>query len=194
MNIQVYNEYGPIISGGRGTIEETSDMNMKGSQDPLVLYYPHDTIPNAPITKPILAGQIATTYQRYTFFKISSVSTVKISNVRITLGVQTATQASNVRLFYKLVSAYTEPINTFDGSMIPAYTGSAFSNGQGVLSILANLGGTSPASTTVFYPTYTFTGDLYSQYLVTQLVVGPGTVGNSAEFRYSISFDEIGSM
>ncbi len=194
MNIQVYNEYGPIISGGRGTIEETSELNMKGSQDPLVLYYPHDTIPNAAMTKPESAGLIATTYQRYTFFKISSASTIKISNIRLNISVNAATQASNVRLFYKLVSTYAQPINTFDGSMIPVYTGSAFSNGSSSLNLAINLGGTSPASSTVYYPTYTFTGDLYSQYLVTQMVVGAGTVGNSAEFLYKLSLDEIASI
>jgi len=193
MNIQVYNEYGPIISGGRGTIEETSELNMKGSQDPLVLYYPHDTIPAAPITKPESAGLIVPTYQRYTFFKISSDSVVKISNIKLIITTNAATQASNVRLFYKLVSAYAQPINTFDGSMIPVYTGSAFCNGTSNLSLVLNFGA-SPSATTVYYPSLTFTGDLYSQYLVTQMVVGAGTVGNSAEFRYSISFDEIGSL
>ena len=191
--LQIYNEAGAVTLGRGSVIAETLDFNMKKSADPAVLYYPHDAASNAPIIRPTLAGELNLSYKVYTFFKLSGTYS-KIKNLKIRLSVGDASEASKGMLFYKLTSTYTAPDDAFDGSMLPGWTGSAWSSGESSLILRPFWSNTSPITATTRQVSYGPNETLYSQYLVTQLYVAPGpNTGNTAEFKARLEFDEIGS-
>lgn len=191
--LETFNEYGPVVSG-RGTVASTLDFNMKASADPAVLYYPHDAAANAPLIRPIAAGELVFSYKVYTFFKISG-TYGKIKNLKLKLQIDDAAQATKAMLFYKLTSTYAAPDNAFDGFMNCAYTGSGWANGGTELVLRPMWSTTSPITATTRNIVYGPNQTLYSQYLVTQLYVAPGAeTGNSAEFKARLEFDEIGEL
>jgi hypothetical protein len=191
-NIQVFNESGPVLSGRGTTVAETLDFNMKASADPAVLYYPHDAAANAPLIRPQYEGEIVLSYKVYTFFKISGTYS-KIKNLKLKLKLGDAAQASKAMLFYKLTNTYEAPTDAFDGSLIPAYTGSAFSNNGTELVLYPSWSTTGPNAATSRAITYGPNQTIYSQYLVTQLYVCKSAqTGNSAEFLARLEFDEFG--
>jgi hypothetical protein len=191
--LETFNESGPVVSG-RGTVAATLDFNMKSSGDPAVLYYPHDAAANAPLIRPIAAGELVFSYKVYTFFKLSGTYN-KIKNLKLKLQLGEAAQATKAMLFYKLTSTYAEPDNAFDGYMNCAYNGSVWSTGETELVLRPMWSTTSPITATTRNIVYGPNETLYSQYLVTQLYVAPSAAtGNSAEFKARLEFDEIGEL
>ena len=191
IDFTIYRESGAPVAG-RGTVVEADDFNMKASADPAVLYYPHDAAANAPLVRPLFAGDVVTSYKVYTFFKVSGTYT-KLKNLKLRLTLESPQQASKAMLFYRLTNIYANQTNAFDGQMMPAWNGSAWVNGESSLVLHPSWSLTGPTDATTRNIVYGPNQTIYSSYLVTQLYVaaGPNT-GNSAEFKARLECIEFG--
>jgi hypothetical protein len=196
INLQVFQESG-ALTGGRGTtVTEVTNWNMKDSASYAALYYPHDGSTSAPLIRPTAAGDLKLSYKVYTFFKLTV--DAKIKNLKIKIQMDSAAQASKAMLFYKITNQYATPDNAFDGQMLPAYTGSAWSNGASEIVLWPNWSTTGPHLATSRSITYTGTSGspltLYSPYFVSQMYIpDSSSIGNSAEFKLRLECIEFGA-
>lgn len=194
--LQFFQESGPL-TGSRGTtVTEVDNWNMKNSDNPVVLYYPHDAAANAPLIRPANAGDLTLSYKVYTFFRISGTYT-KIKNLKFKITIDDESQAKGGMLYYKLTNTYQTPDNAFDGLMTPGYTGTEFSNGSSEIVLWPNWSTVGPHEATSRAMSYGPDQTLYSGYFVSQLYIQHSNlnsdVGNTAEFKLRMEFIEFGA-
>lgn len=193
INIQCFEEYGTPVSG-RGTSLDLGDLtahpelgnwNLKMSPNPLLPYYPTQNSSGYAIQRPTLPGQLVYSYKKYLYFSVSGTYTTKFKDLKLELGVASATQAQKYNLFYKMSNVYAAPTNTFPDGMICAGAAPA-------VTIFPKTG-TSPLTATSRSLVYGPNQSFYTNYIVLQIAATDSTwsdVGNTAELNLKFSFRE----
>lgn len=198
LNIQVFEEYGPVVNG-RGSVVEAANFNWKSTSDINGEYYFY------PLRRPILDRDQTLSYKRYFFFKISGTYTF-LKDVKLKVEIGEARQASGTtkdgeyaksdqemrnQWFYKFTNTYEEPDNLYDGKMIYAYN--HIDSKQYLLDWMPNLSTVSPLEATSRPIVLTGNNYYYTQYLVTQMRVMEAewdNVGNTDEYKFTLSLKE----
>lgn len=187
LTIQIFEEYGPVVSG-RGTSIEVTNINWKNSADPANPYHLY------PLRRPDKQDDLKLSYKKYNYIKISGTySKIKRAKLVFTPGGGVSGQAANAALYYKFTNTYAQPDNLFDGDMMYVGTDSERTN-----SVLLPLS-TSPTVYAPYVEEHTDANvTLYSPFIVTQLRVKPSDkataplimsdVGNTVGFNISFSF------
>lgn len=204
LNIQVFEEYGPVVNG-RGTVVEAANFNWKSTSDITGEYYFY------PLRRPLLKRDQTFSYQRYFFFKISGTYTyLKDVKLNVTIGDSTTQPSSRQasgsiaegkysksdqdmlnQWFYRFTNVYEEPNNQYDGRMTYAYN--HIKSLQRDFDWMPNLSTVGPTSATERPIVLTGNNDYYTQYLVTQMRVLEGdwdNIGNTDELKFTLSLNE----
>lgn len=178
LNIQVFEEYGPVVNG-RGTIAEVDNFNLSRSN---IFNYPYYF---APLRRPLINEDQTLSYQRYFFFRISG-NTTTYKNLKIQLKIGEGKQATQTQLFYRLTNTYEAPNNLYDGRMI--FT----KNAEEQPYFYPNLSSSGPTTATSRPILVPANSDLYTQYFVFQMRTNSGDwsdVGNTDEFKLKMTLD-----
>lgn len=190
IDIQVFQDVGPIVNG-RGTPIEVTNWNMKNSGSYTTAYYPtHETV-SAPLIRPLNAGEQTLSYKVFTYFKLSG-SYSKIKNLRFRVSMVDGPGATNAQLFFKNTNVYETPTNDFDGDMILLADKNGVVYSDPIYPMLSTIG---PNSATTRQTVYSDGATLYTNYFVTQMRVNKGsTVGNTAEMELKFEAYEYGDF
>lgn len=178
ITLQVFEETGAVLSGRGTTLTEITNFNWKRSGDVTHAYYFY------PLRRPYVPSHQTLSYKKYIFFKLSGTYT-NLKNIELNVSIKSAAQAENTRLYYKWTHIYTEPDNSYDGSMI-------YMDGDALHSypLLSSSG---PNYATTRAKCYGPNTTLYTQYLVTQMRVNKSDwddIGNTAQLTFSLTAHE----
>lgn len=185
MTVELYEDSGTAVAG-RGTtriaVENIGWKNSGLDESNSYIYHP--------ITRS--ETDVVWSYTKYNFMKISGTYAAG-ARPRIQISGDVAGSApegyqstTKVKLYYKLTNEYETPSNAMDGSLIYVPPG-----GITVYPKLSTVGPEDAASTYVHHLAGNTT--YFSQYLVTQLLVEPGTAfdyGNLGELVVKVFVDE----
>lgn len=204
INIQVFEEYGPVVNG-RGTVVEAANFNWKSTSDIAGEYYIY------PLRRPLYPRDQTFSYQRYFFFKISGTYTyLKDVKLNVTIGDSSsppsARQASGSiadgkyalsdekmknQWFYRFTNVYEEPNNQYDGRM--TYSFNHIQAKQREIDWMPYLSTSGPTDATSRPIVLTGNNDYYTQYFVTQMRVMEAewdNIGNTDELKFTLSLKE----
>lgn len=190
VNIDLYEDTGPV-SGGRGTtITNIVNWNLKANGTATAVYYPTDETTDAPLIRPRRTpGAQTLSYKKYLSFKIDG-TYARIKNMRIKfkLGTDDDSEANTdqAQLFYKLTNTYQVPDDSFDGDMLCVST-----NGEPFGGVIVPFFGASPQTATTRQVTYGPDQELWTCFIVVQMRVNNECIiGNSSEFYLSFECSE----
>lgn len=183
IDIDHYQDSGTLTSGRGATTTLITNIGWKtaGSSE-------DTTYAQAPIIRP--ANALATSYEYYTFFKLSG-TYVKASRVKIQISGNPngsssggyATVGTGVRLFYRLVDTYNTPDGVDDGDLV-YYDGTT-------INLYPKVSTVGPHTGLTYLQYLTGNATYYTQYLLTRLYVEPGsTFGNIGDVKFSCFVDE----
>lgn len=185
MIVELYEDSGTAVAGRGTTRIAVENIGWKSSGlDESNSYIYH------PITRS--ETDVVWSYTKYNFMKISGTYAagarprIQISGNVAGLAPEGYQSTTKVKLYYKLTNEYETPSNAMDGSLIYVPPG-----GITVYPKLSTVGPEDASSTYVHH----LAGDTtyFSQYLVTQLLVEPGTAfdyGNLGELVVKVFVDE----
>lgn len=189
VTISLYEDTGALTSGHGSTQSVVENIGWKSSGTDESSHYVYN-----PIIRPQDEIPFTYSYKKYNYMKIEgtypigSRPRIKISNGITGAppdGMAGCEDGSQLRLYYKLTNIYEQPNNQWDGTMIFLPAGDTI--------IYPAVSTTGPEAA-VIYPHY-LSGNTtyYTQYLVTQLIVGQGTskdFGNIGEVNMEWYMDE----
>lgn len=185
MTVELYEDSGALAAGRGTTRIAVENIGWKSSGlDESNSYIYH------PITRS--TTDVVWSYTKYNFMKISGTYAagarprIKISGNVAGAPLKDYKGTTKVKLYYKLTNEYETPSNSMDGSLIYVPPGG--------ITVYPKLSTTGPEDAAAAYVHHLAGNTTYfSQYLVTQLLVEPGTVleyGNLGELVVELLVDE----
>lgn len=186
LNVEFYQDTGPTVSDHGTTRVSVNNIGWKSNgldESHSYVFYPVNRS---------IAGAQTWCYTQYTYVKVSGTFPAAgrpkfyISGAVDGAAPEGHIGTNKIRLFYKLTNVYAPPSALMDGSLIYLP--------PGVTQVLyPMMSGVGPELATSYIQHLTGNTTYYTQYLVTQLLVEPGTnfdYGNIGELHVKFTIDE----